>query len=89
MQRQVNEGYQVETLLTDWIARAFEFHPTFDIPYSLAEIVSAMEYDGVKLSGSEKSQTMELARVLVQLKARKSPTRYGKRWLGLRMKPRA
>jgi putative DNA primase/helicase len=89
IQRQVNESYQVETLLTDWLARAFDFDPTADTPYSLAEIVSAMEADGVRLSGSEKSQTMELSRVLIQLRARKEHTRNGNRWFGLRMRPKA
>ena len=88
-QAKINEGYQVETVLTDWLERAFYFEPDADTPYSLAEIISAMELDGVKLSGSEKSQTMELARVLVQKNARKEHTREGKRWFGLRQKPRA
>lgn len=83
VQAKVNEGYQVETVLTDWLERAFDFDPTGDIPYSLAEIISAMEIDGVKLSGSEKSQTMELSRILVQKRARKIVTRIGNRWIGL------
>lgn len=88
MQTKINASYQVETVLTDWLERAFVFDPQFDDQYSLAEIISALELDGVKLSGSEKSQTMELARVLVQKGARKIETRIGKRWVNLQRKPR-
>jgi predicted P-loop ATPase len=88
MQAKINERYQVETVLTDWLDRAFAFDPDGDTPYSMAEIIAAMELDGVKLSGSEKGQTMELARVLVQKKAWKVHTRDGKRWFGLIRRPR-
>jgi predicted P-loop ATPase len=87
-QTKINEGYQVETVLTDWLDRAFVFDSQYDEQYSLAEIISQLELDGVKLSGSEKAQTMELARVLVAKKARKIETRIGKRWIGLCRKPR-
>lgn len=92
MQTKVNEGYQVETVLTDWIDRAFAFDPEYDEPYSLADVISQLELDGIKLSGNEKSQTMELARVLVQKGANKVVVRIGKqtakRWVGLQRKPR-
>lgn len=88
MQRQINEGYQVETVLTDWLERAFFFGPEYDDLYSLAEIIGALEVDGVKLSGTEKSQTMELARILVQKKARKIELRQGNRWTHLQRRPR-
>lgn len=84
-----NEGYEVETTLTDWLDRSFEFGPDYDEPYSLADIIGAMETDGVKLSGSERMQAMELARVLIKKRARKVELRYGKRWIGLWKKPRA
>ena len=83
-----NEGYEVSTVLTDWLERAFEFGPDYDEPYSLADIISAMELDGFKISGSERSQAMELARVLTKKKARKVELRYGNRWIGLYRKPR-
>lgn len=83
-----NEGYEVETVLSDWLDRAFEFDPEYDEPYSLADIISAMEADGVKLSGSERSQAMELARVLTKAKAQRMHTRNGKRWIGLLKKIR-
>lgn len=83
MQAQVNEGYEVETTLTDWLDRSFDFAPSYDTPYSLADIIAAMDSDGVKLSGSERMQAMELARVLIQKKARKQHTENGNRWFGL------
>lgn len=87
-QSRVNEGYEVETVLSDWLDRVFEFNAEYDDPYSLADIISAMEADGVKLSGSERSQAMELARVLTKAKAQRVHTRHGKRWIGLSKKPR-
>lgn len=87
-QAQVNESYEVETVLTDWLDRAFEFKPEHDELYSLADVISAMEADGVKMSGSERSQAMELARVLTRAGAQRIHTRYGKRWTGLWKKPR-
>ena len=87
-QRRINERYEAETVLTDWIDRHFTFSPEYDEPYSMADVISAMELDGFRLSGSERSQAMELARVLVQKKARKEHTRDGKRWFGLMKKPR-
>lgn len=83
-----NEGYEVETVLTDWLDRAFEFKPEHDELYSLADIISAMEADGVRMSGSERSQAMELARVLTRAGAQRMHTRHGKRWTGLWKKPR-
>jgi putative DNA primase/helicase len=88
MQAKVNEDYEVETTLTDWLDRSFDFDSAYDTPYSLADIVAAMESDGVKLSGSERVQAMELSRVLVRKKARKDHTREGNRWFGLYRRPR-
>lgn len=87
-QRRINEHYEVETVLTDWLDKHFTFDPTFDDPYSLADVISAMEMDGFRLSGSERSQAMELSRVLLQKKARRDHTRDGNRWFGLMRKPR-
>lgn len=86
-QGRINERYEVETVLTDWIDKHFAFHPEFDDRYSLADIITAMEIDGFRVSGSERSQAMELARVLTQKKARKIETREGKRWVGLQKRP--
>lgn len=87
-QGRVNERYEVETVLTDWIDKHFMFDKDFDDQYSLADIISAMEIDGFRLSGSERSQAMELARVLTQKRARKIETRVGKRWTGLQKRIR-
>jgi len=87
-QARINEQYEVETVLSDWIDKHFTFDPTYDEPYSLADVIAAMEIDGFRLSGSERSQAMELARVLLQKRARKEHTRTGKRWFGLMRRPR-
>lgn len=83
-----NEGYEVETTLTDWLDRSFEFNPEYDDPYSLADIISAMEADGFKIGGSEKVQAMELGRVLKRLRCRVKHHSVGNRWYGLYKKPR-
>jgi predicted P-loop ATPase len=87
-QGRINERYEVETVLSDWIDKHFTFDPTYDDPYSLADVISAMEIDGFRLSGSERSQAMELSRVLMQHKARREHTRAGNRWFGLMRRPR-
>lgn len=87
MQAKINERYDVTTLLSDWLDRAFEFSPQFDEPYSLADIVSRMELDGVRLTGTPTGQAMELARILTKKKARKIELRHGNRWIGLRQRP--
>jgi putative DNA primase/helicase len=83
-----NEGYEIETVLADWLDRSFLFNTEYEDAYSLADIIAAMEVDGFKLSGSERSQTMELARVLKKKKAWKVERRDGNRWMGLSRKPR-
>lgn len=87
-QAEQNENYEVSTTLTDWLERSFDFDAAYDTPYSLADIVSAMDSDGFKISGSERSQAMELARVLKQKGGRVDHTRLGNRWMGLFRKPR-
>jgi len=87
MQRAVNERYEAETVLTDWLDRSFTFHPEYDEPYSLADIIATMAADGVKIGGSERSQAMELSRALMSKKARKDHTRGGNKWYGLMKKP--
>lgn len=83
-----NEGYEIETTLTDWLDRSFDFHPDYDTPYTLADILVAMEADGYKVSGSERSQAMEMSRVLKRRGARVDHTRTGNRWFGLLKRPR-
>ena len=86
-QRQVNERYEAETVLTDWIEKYFDFDASYEEAYSLADIISVMGIDGFRLSGSERAQNMELARVLTRKGARKDHTRNGNRWFGLMKKP--
>lgn len=83
-----NQYYEMETVLTDWLDRSFDFDPAYDTPYSLGDIIAAMDQDGVKLSGSERSQAMELSRVLTRMHCRVNHTKIGNRWSGLLRKIR-
>lgn len=87
-QREVNARYEAETVLSDWIDKYFEFNPEYDDRYSMADIITAMQIDGMRLTGSERMQAMELSRVLVQRGAKKVHDRLGNRWVGLFKKPR-
>jgi putative DNA primase/helicase len=82
-QRKVNEQYEIETILDDWIDKYFVFDRTCEDPVSLADIINAMGFDGIRLSGTERSQAIELARVLIRKGARKDHTKQGNRWRGL------
>jgi hypothetical protein len=86
-QRDVNKRYEVETVLSDWLDKYFMFDPDADEQFSLADILSAMDAE-YRPSGSERSQAMELARVLTSKGAKKVETRIGKRWIGLSKIPR-
>lgn len=87
-QHAVNRRYEVETVLDDWINKYFEFSPEYDDRYSLADIITAMQIDGMRLTGSERSQAMELSRVLIQKGAKKIHSDQGNRWVGLFKRPR-
>jgi predicted P-loop ATPase len=88
VQAKVNQEYEVSTVLVDWLERTFDFRSDYDTPYSLADIISAMEADGFRISGSERSQAMELGRVLTRKHCRVVHTRLGNRWVGLFKIPR-
>lgn len=88
MRDKINERYEAQTVLGDWLDRSFTFHPDYDDPLSLADILATMALDGYKPSGSERGQYMELARVMIKKHARKVELRYGNRWLGLQARPR-
>lgn len=87
-QRAMNARYEVETVLDDWIDRYFMFDRTYTDPYTIADVIRAMDIDGIRLSGSERSQAMELSRILVRRGARKVHTENGNRWIGLSPRPR-
>jgi predicted P-loop ATPase len=81
-QRDINKRYEVETVLSDWLDKFFVFDPEADDKYSLADILRVMDSE-YRPSGSERSQAMELARVLTSKGAKKVETRIGKRWIGI------
>lgn len=87
-QTNVNKGYEVESTLNDWLDKYYIFDPDFnDEQYSLADIVGTLARADVRLSGSERSQAMELGRLLTSKGARKVHTRDGKRWTGFFQRP--
>lgn len=81
-QDDTNKRYEVETVVADWLDRFYIFDPSAnDTFYSLADILLTLAAD-VKLSGSERAQAMELARVMTNKGAIKTHTRLGPRWTG-------
>lgn len=87
-QAEVNEGYEVETTLSDWLERSFIFDLAYDEPMSLADIIAEMARDDFKPSGNERWQAMELGRELTRKRCKSIHTRSGNRWVGLLRKPR-
>lgn len=82
-QTDVNKGYEVESTLTDWLDKYYTFDPDFGTEmHSLADIVGTMARDDVRLSGSERSQAMELARILTSKGAKRVKAHGGNRWTG-------
>ena len=82
-QSTTNKGYEVETLLTDYLERYYVFDPDFgDELYTLGDLALALRGHDIPLHGSEKAQYMELARVLTLKGARKIHTVDGNRWTG-------
>lgn len=84
-QAQLNRRYEVESVLSDWLDRAFEFGD-FEEQYSVADVLRALAADDVKVSGSERGQTMEIARLLKLKRCRKLELDFGNRWVGLHLK---
>lgn len=88
IQNEINRRYEVESTLNDWLDRFFIFDPNEDNQhFSLADILKEMA-DDFRLSGSERSQAMELARVLIGKGAFRVHTREGNRWTGFYKIPR-
>jgi predicted P-loop ATPase len=82
-QNETNKRYEVESTLTDWLDRYYVFDPNASTDmYSLADILTTFAVDHISISGSERSQYMELARILTSKGATKIVTRIGNRWTG-------
>ena len=87
-QSNTNKGYEVETLLTDYLDRYYVFDPEFgDEQYTLGDLAIVLKSHDIALHGSEKAQYMELARVLTSKGARKVHTVNGNRWTGFYARP--
>lgn len=78
-----NEGYEIGTVLDDYIEKYYSFDPAYSDPMTLGDIVADLAAADIRLSGTERMQHMELARVLTRRGAQKVHTRAGKRWVGL------
>lgn len=83
VQQSVNDQYQVETPLEDWIEEHFTITHRADDTLSIAEIIKHLDMKGIKLSGSERAQAMEIALVLTRKKLIKRHTKTGKVWQGI------
>lgn len=82
-QQEQNNRYEVSTVLEDYIEKYFVFDPSNDQPISMADILSELARRDIQVSGSERSQAMELARILTRRGARKKHTVFGNMWTGL------
>jgi len=88
-QRAMNTRYEVDSVLDDWLDKYFFFSPSYTDAFTLADIIRAMETDNVRITGSERSQAMELSRILTKKGARREHTRDGNRWFGIQEKLRS
>jgi putative DNA primase/helicase len=82
-QRQINEKYEVDTVLDDYIDKHFRITGSPDDMMSAGDILSYLAGKDIRLSGSERAQAMELARVLTRKGCTRVHTREGKRWQGI------
>ncbi len=82
-QSEANKGYEVESLVTDYLDKYFTFDPDLsDETYSLGDIALILRDHNIPLHGSERAQYMELARILTLKGARRVHTVRGNQWTG-------
>jgi putative DNA primase/helicase len=79
----MNAQYEVESTLNDYIDMYFQITKNDEHHMSAGEIIQFLSDKGVKLSGSERVQMTELARVLRSKGLDRVHTRDGKRWAGI------
>lgn len=86
-QRSVNAQYEVETPIEDWMRQYFTFTGDEADMLTAGEIINHLRSRGIDLSGSERAQAMELARVLPRLGATHTLRRYAGKparvWVGI------
>lgn len=82
-QTSMNARYEVESTLNDYIDMYFQITNDPAHRLSAGEIIQHLAAQGVKLSGSERAHTTELARVLRGKGLERVHTRDGKRWAGI------
>jgi len=85
-QTHVNERYNMDSPVDDWIAKYFSITgETYD-SLTMGAILEHLAEKGHRMHGSERAQAMEVARALTKLGCTKQHTRAGKQWIGLAIK---
>lgn len=82
-QEAVNRQYEVETPLEDWLQMYFYLTGDASDRLSMGEIINQLRVRECKLSGPERAQAAEVARVLTRLGVKKVHTEHGNRWTGI------
>lgn len=82
-QGRINAQYEVETPLEDWMQQYFMLTGDDSDRLTMGEIINHLRNKDIKLSGPERAQAGELARVLTRLGVKKKHTERGNRWLGI------
>lgn len=82
-QERLNEQYEMQTPLEDWIRQHFLITEDTDDSLTMGEVITHLAMHDHRLHGSERVQAMEVGRVLSLLGVKKQHTRNGKRWIGI------
>jgi hypothetical protein len=82
-QQKQNDRYEVSSVLEDYIDKYFIFDRSYEEPLTIGDIVEKLSSHSIRLSGSERSQAMEIARILTRRGARKIHTKDGNQWIGI------
>jgi predicted P-loop ATPase len=82
-QQQNNARYEVESTLDDYLYKYFLITGDPEHTLRIGDIVEYLAEKGVRLSGSERAQAMELSRVLTRMGVVKRHTRAGNVWAGI------
>lgn len=84
VQAQQNRGHEVESILESWLERYFDITHNDGDRLTTAEIIDHLrtKHD-IRLSGSDRAQSMELSRTLIRLGVTKVRTMYWRGYAGI------
>jgi predicted P-loop ATPase len=82
-QTEQNKRFEVETVLDGWIRKYFNLHASPDSRLNASEIVEHLRKKDIRLTGSERSQSMEIARSLKKFGIKREHTRDGNEYIGI------